>query len=134
MVTTNKNTSNTSNNDDATTHEEPPKAFNHSSVASLIDTNQCLLQAMRVSHPSIERICHIAKYKYGLSTKLTGAGGGGCVFTYLGDLAADNASTTTQSIVQELQMEGFQCMESTVGGTGVLWVEPTIMGTNFNGS
>jgi mevalonate kinase len=132
MVTFNKKMSNTRNNDDATTHEESPESLNHSSVALLIDTNQCLLQAMRVSHPSIERICHITKYKYGLSTKLTGAGGGGCVFTYLGDLAADNASATTESIVQDLQMEGFQCMESTVGGAGVLWVEP--VETNFNGS
>jgi mevalonate kinase len=99
-------------------------ALDHSSVASLIDTNQCLLRAMRVSHPSIERICEITKYKFGLSTKLTGAGGGGCVFTYLGDLTATYDASNTQPILQELQKEGFQCMESTVGGAGVLWVEP----------
>ena len=44
--------------------------------------NQYLLGAIGVSHPAIEDVCLITK-QHGFTTKLTGAGGGGCVFTLL---------------------------------------------------
>ena len=54
----------------------------------MIDTNQGLLCALGVSHPSLDRAVSIAA-KHGLHAKLTGAGGGGCAFALLDpDVAA----------------------------------------------
>lgn len=46
----------------------------------LIDLNQKLLVTLGVSHSSLDQICHMTA-KYGMHSKLTGAGGGGCAFT-----------------------------------------------------
>lgn len=51
-------------------------------LAELMEMNQGLLQCMGVSHASIETVIRTT-LKYKLSTKLTGAGGGGCVLTLL---------------------------------------------------
>lgn len=51
-------------------------------LEELVEMNQGLLQGIGVSHLSIESICQItAAYK--LQSKLTGAGGGGCVLTFV---------------------------------------------------
>lgn len=44
--------------------------------------NQQLLNFIGVNHPAIDNVCHITA-KYGFHSKLTGAGGGGCVLTLL---------------------------------------------------
>ena len=46
----------------------------------LIDLNQHLLVTLGVSHGSLDRLCRVTA-KYGMHSKLTGAGGGGCGFT-----------------------------------------------------
>lgn len=46
--------------------------------------NQNLLNCLNVGHEKIDQIVNISK-KYGLSAKLTGAGGGGIVIVYLSD-------------------------------------------------
>lgn len=51
-------------------------------VAELMEMNQGLLQCMGVSHACIETVIRTT-LKYKLATKLTGAGGGGCVLTLL---------------------------------------------------
>lgn len=51
-------------------------------LEELMEMNQGLLQCMGVSHASIETVIRTT-LKYKLSTKLTGAGGGGCVLTLL---------------------------------------------------
>lgn len=51
-------------------------------VEELMEMNQGLLQCMGVSHASIETVISTT-HKYKLSSKLTGAGGGGCVITLL---------------------------------------------------
>lgn len=51
-------------------------------VEELMEMNQGLLQCMGVSHASIETVISTT-HKYKLSSKLTGAGGGGCVLTLL---------------------------------------------------
>ncbi|KAK8960406.1 Mevalonate kinase [Platanthera guangdongensis] len=51
-------------------------------IEELMEMNQGLLQCMGVSHASIENVLRVtAKYK--LISKLTGAGGGGCVLNLL---------------------------------------------------
>ena len=48
----------------------------------LLTFNQHLLEALGVSHASIEEVCVLAK-SAGLSAKLTGGGGGGCVLALI---------------------------------------------------
>lgn len=51
-------------------------------IEELMEMNQGLLQCMGVSHASIETVLRTT-LKYKLASKLTGAGGGGCVLTLL---------------------------------------------------
>lgn len=51
-------------------------------LEELMEMNQGLLQCMGVSHASIETVLRTT-LKYKLVSKLTGAGGGGCVLTLL---------------------------------------------------
>lgn len=51
-------------------------------LEELMEMNQGLLQCMGVSHASIEAVLRTT-LKYKLASKLTGAGGGGCVLTLL---------------------------------------------------
>lgn len=55
-------------------------------VQAMIDKNHAHLVNLGVSHPSLETIrAKTASEPYKLSTKLTGAGGGGCAVTLLPD-------------------------------------------------
>lgn len=51
-------------------------------IGELMEMNQGLLQCMGVSHASIETVLRTT-LKFKLTSKLTGAGGGGCVLTLL---------------------------------------------------
>jgi mevalonate kinase len=51
-----------------------------------MDENHTHLVTLGVSHPVLEQIKEItARPEYGLHTKLTGAGGGGCAVTLIPD-------------------------------------------------
>lgn len=54
------------------------------SMQALIEENHTHLVTLGVSHPSLEHVRRVTK-EYGLSTKLTGAGGGGCAVTLVPD-------------------------------------------------
>lgn len=57
-----------------------------SALAALITENHAHLDALGVSHPVLEAIrAQAAAKPYHLSTKLTGAGGGGCAVTLIPD-------------------------------------------------
>ncbi|XP_040106851.1 mevalonate kinase isoform X2 [Oryx dammah] len=51
-------------------------------LEELIDMNQHHLNALGVGHASLDRLCQVTT-AYGLHSKLTGAGGGGCGITLL---------------------------------------------------
>ncbi|PIN21044.1 Mevalonate kinase MVK/ERG12 [Handroanthus impetiginosus] len=84
-------------------------------LEELIEMNQGLLQCMGVSHASIETVIRTT-LKYKLSTKLTGAGGGGCVLTLLPSLLS---GTVVDKVIAELESCGFQCLIAGIGGRGV---------------
>nr|XP_016441034.1 PREDICTED: mevalonate kinase-like [Nicotiana tabacum] len=81
----------------------------------LMEMNQGLLQCMGVSHASIETVLRTT-LKYKLSSKLTGAGGGGCVLTLLPTLLS---GTVVDQLMAELETCGFQCFVAGIGGKGV---------------
>ncbi|KAF9923727.1 hypothetical protein FBU30_006208 [Linnemannia zychae] len=85
-----------------------------SRFGELIDVNHGLLAALGVSHSSLEKVREISS-KLGLKSKLTGAGGGGCALTLIRD---DVTPETVAVVKQLLEAEGFQCMETSVGGPG----------------
>ncbi|KAG0366008.1 Mevalonate kinase [Gamsiella multidivaricata] len=100
-----------------------------SRFGELVDVNHGLLAALGVSHPALEKVREISA-KIGLKSKLTGAGGGGCALT----LIRDDVSPETIAVVKQLlEAEGFQCMETQVGGpgAGVLTLDQATPVTEF---
>ncbi|KAK1280832.1 Mevalonate kinase [Acorus gramineus] len=84
-------------------------------IEELMEMNQGLLQCMGVSHSSIETVLRTT-LRYKLASKLTGAGGGGCVLTLLPALLSN---TVVDKVVAELESCGFQCIIAGIGGQGV---------------
>lgn len=75
-------------------------------VGDLMNVNHGLLSSMGVSTPGLDRACHIARSSGALGAKLTGAGGGGCMFA----LAPEGAD----QIVSALVDAGFDAFEVTI--------------------
>ncbi|CAO2202775.1 unnamed protein product [Urochloa humidicola] len=84
-------------------------------LAELMEMNQGLLQCMGVSHSSIETVLRTT-LKYSLVSKLTGAGGGGCVLTLIPTLSAN---IVFEKVATELESHGFRCFKVEVGGRGL---------------
>ncbi|XP_062002695.1 mevalonate kinase-like [Rosa rugosa] len=84
-------------------------------IEELMEMNQGLLQCMGVSHASIETILRTT-LKYKLASKLTGAGGGGCVLTLLPTLLS---AMVVDKVTAELESCGFHCLTAAIGGQGV---------------
>ncbi|KAF5206524.1 Mevalonate kinase [Thalictrum thalictroides] len=83
-------------------------------LEELMEMNQGLLQCMGVSHAAIETVLRTT-LKYKLASKLTGAGGGGCVLTLLPSLLS---RTVIDKVIAELELCGFQCLIAEIGGKG----------------
>lgn len=86
-------------------------------LQALVDRNHAVLNDLGVGHAALEAIRQkTAQKPYGLHTKLTGAGGGGCAVTLVPD---DFSEDTLQLLKAELAADGFVCYETQVGGHGV---------------
>ncbi|KAI5077331.1 hypothetical protein GOP47_0007155 [Adiantum capillus-veneris] len=94
---------------------ESAKSEQEAKVEELVEINQGLLQSMGVSHPAIQVICRTTA-KYQLRSKLTGAGGGGCVLTIIPDQLAKK---TLDKVKGDLEEQGFECFEAAIGVPGV---------------
>nr|ACN35955.1 unknown [Zea mays] len=84
-------------------------------LAELMEMNQGLLQCMGVSHSSIETVLRTT-LKYSLVSKLTGAGGGGCVLTLIPTLSSN---IVLEKVTRELESHGYRCFKVEVGGRGL---------------
>lgn len=87
---------------------------NEEKLAELMEMNQGLLQSMGVSHATIETVLRTT-LKYKLVSKLTGAGGGGCVLTLLPNLLSE---IVVDKVIAELELCGFECFIAGIGGRG----------------
>ncbi|GMH81862.1 hypothetical protein TL16_g09067 [Triparma laevis f. inornata] len=96
-------------------------------VNELFTLSHSLLRVLGVSHPALELVLTTTN-KYGVASKLTGAGGGGCAITLLG--ATDNSwglDEATRTAVHN-KLSGlrwnwtrFKTFRTVCGGEGVTW-------------
>ncbi|EJD06757.1 cystathionine beta-lyase [Fomitiporia mediterranea MF3/22] len=99
---------------------EIPREEQIRAIGSLINENHVHLRDLGVSHPALEAI----KSKtagYGLQSKLTGAGGGGCAVTLVPDGFSDDK---LRQLMSELRTDGFEPYLTSVGGSGVGVLSP----------
>ncbi|KAF7375185.1 Cystathionine beta-lyase [Mycena sanguinolenta] len=93
-----------------------------SALSALIKENHEHLVQLGVSHPSLEKIrATTAAPPYELSTKLTGAGGGGCSVTLVPD---DFPAEALDKLIAELVHEEFVPYITSVGGSGLGILSP----------
>ena len=116
-------------------------------ISSLIRLNQQLLLFMfSISHPVIDDVHNLTNSLYDhfqCSTKITGAGGGGCIFTFLERRHVsssddkdddDNIQERIQSVIRAIEnlntttskddsadSRNLTSFTSIVGSSGVLW-------------
>ncbi|KZW02791.1 cystathionine beta-l [Exidia glandulosa HHB12029] len=91
-------------------------------IAALIDENHDYLRKLGVSHPVLEKIRALTVDEpFKLSTKLTGAGGGGCAVTLIPDTLPDE---TLEKLSDILRAEGFLPYTAAVGGSGLGVLSP----------
>lgn len=117
---------------------------------TLIDENHAHLISLGVSHESLETIRHLtAAQPYGLSTKLTGAGGGGCAVTLVPDSMSRHVTSSSywhltfifldfrpellQNLIAALEKVNFQTYLTSVGGSGVGILSPYDVHRNVAG-
>lgn len=84
-------------------------------LEKLIDLNQHLLVTLGVSHGSLDRLCRVTA-KYGMHSKLTGAGGGGCGFTLV---TPGTCEKSVNDVIHELTDLGFEVWDTCLGDQGV---------------
>ena len=77
----------------------------------MVTTNNNLLRSLGVSHPSLEKIFTIADYS-GFSSKLTGAGGGGCCFILLPKDYKNNRKF--KELCKDLEKHNFSFLETII--------------------
>lgn len=95
----------------------PPSVKSERALGTLFAANHKALEELQVSHPALEKVKSLAlDSPLKLSTKLTGAGGGGCAITLLPSAAAENQITELEHL---LIQAGFQPRVIEVGGPGV---------------
>ncbi|PFH53110.1 hypothetical protein AMATHDRAFT_55556 [Amanita thiersii Skay4041] len=100
---------------------ELPRESLLSALSALINENHAHLVTLGVSHPSLEAIRESTADPYGLSTKLTGAGGGGCAVTLIPD---DFSKEQLQDLIGDLIRKNFDPYLTSIGGSGLGILSP----------
>jgi mevalonate kinase len=114
-------------------------------LGELMSVNHGLLTSLGVSHPKLERLRYLVDQAGVGWTKLTGAGGGGCAITLLKPTTSTSTNGTQQlngeaaheppvdktppmeTLLDQLEAEGFERYETTLGGDGVGVLYPAII-------
>ncbi|PIK54172.1 putative mevalonate kinase-like [Apostichopus japonicus] len=87
----------------------------YQTMEELIDMNQSFLKILGVSHRTIEHICSVTA-EFDIHSKLTGAGGGGCVFAVI---RPDFSEETLKKVMAKLKDFGYDSWITSIGGVGV---------------
>ncbi len=87
----------------------------YTTLNDLIRYNQSILEALQVSHPTLEDILNIAK-EHGLFGKLTGAGGGGFAYILLPPGVTEKV---IEEVKEKLHKKSFMCYAAELGVSGV---------------
>ncbi|KAI9145820.1 GHMP kinase [Paraphysoderma sedebokerense] len=88
-----------------------------SSIPSLIQLNQALLSSLTVSNFEIDELVNTLA-TYSIATKLTGAGGGGCLLSFL---SQDKSHQEIESVIQLIRRKGYEVYNASLGCPGVGW-------------
>jgi mevalonate kinase len=99
---------------------------NQAHLGQLMTINHGLLVALGVSHPRLERVRELVDHEGIGYTKLTGAGGGGCSITLL---KPNVPKAKLVALERQLEEEGYQKFETTLGGDGVGVLWPAVLKT-----
>ncbi|KAK1623302.1 mevalonate kinase [Colletotrichum phormii] len=110
---------------DATHFNDEKKREAIEKLGGLIRKNQSLLIRLNVSHPSLDRVEHLAETARIGWTKLTGAGGGGCAIVLLRLDVSDN---DIRAFERDIKKEGFVKYEVVLGAPGVAVRGRTVFG------
>nr|CAD2183765.1 unnamed protein product [Meloidogyne enterolobii] len=78
--------------------------------------NNQLLIALGVGHAKVDQISTLLG-RYGIYPKMTGAGGGGCLYAFL---KPETSQTLLNMIKDELRKDGYEMWQPALGGPGVL--------------
>ncbi|PBL03760.1 cystathionine beta-lyase [Armillaria gallica] len=101
---------------------EMPREVLLAAISTLIRENHTHLVSLGVSHPALELIrSTTGAAPYSLSTKLTGAGGGGCAVTLIPD---DFKEETLKALLDEIVAQQFDPYLTSVGGSGLGILSP----------
>lgn len=94
-----------------------------SKIGELMAINHGQLLSLGVSHPRLERVRALVDHEGIGWTKLTGAGGGGCSISLL----RPDARPRLEKLEQQLEAEGYEKFETTLGGDGVGVLFPAVI-------
>ena len=83
-------------------------------VGELMTENQRLLQRIGVSNKIIDRIINLCSAYGALGSKITGAGGGGCVLVL-------TEQENRENFISKIRKEGFECISVTLESRGLLY-------------
>ncbi|BGP17551.1 hypothetical protein JCM10213_004092 [Rhodosporidiobolus nylandii] len=93
-----------------------PRAEQLAELSKLVEQNHQHLVSLGVGHAALEAVrSKTREQPWGLATKLTGAGGGGCAVTVVPD---DFSADDLTSLRTALHASGFDTYSTTVGGAG----------------
>lgn len=86
-------------------------------LGELMDANHTHLTSLGVSHEKLEVVRKLAQdVRFDLKSKLTGAGGGGCMITLMPE---EIGKEEKDLLKEEIEKQGMHAYESRVGGQGV---------------
>ncbi|GAA5889604.1 hypothetical protein JCM6882_007081 [Rhodosporidiobolus microsporus] len=108
------------------------RAAQFDQLSALVEQNHQHLVSLGVGHAALEAVrSKTRESPWGLATKLTGAGGGGCAVTVVPDDFSDASLSALRSALHD---SGFDTYSTTVGGPGFGVLAPSASASSSSSS